>query len=325
MRTKHLQQLFFLGLVLAIGCTVYQTPTRPGASPAELSLPSGHRKVYMEEETPAGKVPPPSKSLTAPISPQAAVSPSSQSAISVADTANGTIQRFSKAYADQGCPRIAVLLNRSLSDDVREWQSDTRVTAVQEDRGAIFLTEKTRDKESMITYSNLTATGTVSVDRPADSGARGSPDAEPWLWAFEDGFIKPLLEAEAKIIDRATILRLTATAKSSGALQPIAPKQIEISALKDYADIFVEVLVARSPSAVYGYEFKASAREVNTGVILANVTSARWNSRQRTGRVVVATSEGYKVSNALALPGVQDVAFDLALDLMNSLATNWGQ
>ena len=54
---KSLQLLLFLGLVLASGCTVYQAPTKPGTSPAELNLPSGNRKVYMEEETPAGETP----------------------------------------------------------------------------------------------------------------------------------------------------------------------------------------------------------------------------------------------------------------------------
>ena len=66
MRTKSLQLLVFLGLALASGCTVYQAPSKAGTSPAELNLPSGHQKVYLEEETPAGRVPPPSNSPPRP-------------------------------------------------------------------------------------------------------------------------------------------------------------------------------------------------------------------------------------------------------------------
>jgi hypothetical protein len=241
------------------------------------------------------------------------------------DMAQGTIERFAKAYAGKGSPRIALFFNRALSDDVREWQSDVRIAAAYEQRGVVQLREKTHDKETSATQSNGTAASALAIEQPTDSGERRLPVTEAWVWAFEDGFLTPMLEAKAKTVDRATIVRLTAAGDKSGALQPVAPKQIEMDALKNHADILVEVLVSRSPSAIYRYEFKASAKEINTGIVLANVTSARWNSRNRAGRVVVATSDGYKVGHGLALPGVQDVASDLAIDLMNALARNWSQ
>jgi hypothetical protein len=291
-------------------------------------VPSGNRTVFLEEETPTGRVPPAPKSALAPSSPQPKAN-STQSKPQVAESpleaAQGTIQQFSKAYVDKGSPRIAVFLNRTLSDDVREWRSDARIAAAYEQRGVTQMAERTHDQETSVTQSNVTAAGEVSIEQPTESGERQLPVCEPWVWAFEDGFLKPLLEAKAKTVDRATILRLTAATNPSGAMQPVAPKQIEMAALTNYADIFVEVLVARSPSALYGYEFRASAKEVKTGIILANVTSAQWSYRDHKGQVVVATSEGYKTTNALTLPGVQDVASDLSLDLMRALARTWTQ
>lgn len=333
MRINRLQVSLAVSLGIAVcfaGCTVYQQPKKPGGSPPEVNLPTGHRTIYQEEQTAPGHVPPPPALSSRG---QSAVTFETSGAQANAATppqptvnmAQGTIQRFAKAYADKGSPRIAVFLNRALSDDVREWQSDVRLAAAYEQRGVVQLTERIHEKEISATQSNVTAAGALAIEQPTDTGERRPPASEAWVWAFEDGFLKPMLDAKVKAVDRATIVRLTAATGKGSALQPVAPKQIEMDALKDHADILVEVLVSRSPSAPYGYEFKASAKEIGTGMILANVTSARWNSRNRAGRVVVATSDGYKVGHGLALPGVQDVASDLALDLMNALARSWAQ
>ena len=190
--------------------------------------------------------------------------------------------------------------------------------------GEKVTSEKISGKERKSTETKEAVT--VNIEERAGSDAKASKPEDRWMWAFEDGFLQPFLQAKAKVVDRATIIRLTAAESDKGAtLQPIVAKQTETDALKGYADILVEILITRSPSSLYGYEFKASAKDLKTGSIIANVTSLRWKAKDHPGRVVVASSEGYKVTNEVKLPAVADVASGLTTDLMNALIRFWGK
>ncbi|MFH0965036.1 MAG: hypothetical protein V2A58_13635 [Planctomycetota bacterium] len=211
---------------------------------------------------------------------------------------------------------MAVFFNRSLSDDVREWTTDERLVIAREAK-VQSSTGKGRSKQTKVQDAVA-----AYVEEPAQTGARTGGPAERWMWAFEDGFIQPFLNANTRIIDRATILRLAAAREGEdSALQPVAAKHIEMEALKDHADLFVEILIARSPAALYGYDFRASAKEVRTGRIVASVSSLRWRPEDRGRKVVVATSEGYQI--VPHMPPVEDIASDLAVDLMNALLRAW--
>ncbi len=100
------------------------------------------RTVYMDDETPPGQVPPPAPPrIPPPREPQ--IEPPQRDTSSEArhldragpdleddmyapDLSAGTIERFKIAYAGKNSPRIAVFLNRQLSDEVREWRTDAR-------------------------------------------------------------------------------------------------------------------------------------------------------------------------------------------------------
>lgn len=278
---------------------------------------------YLEQETPAGTVPPPPATVKAQaaqnVQPPAAPVLQTVADKRWGDEAQGTIQQFAKVYAAKGTPRIAVFFNRALSDDVREWRSNARLSVTR---------ERTKVQEEAGKETKQTATvggAAVAIEQPADAGARPSPD-EQWMWAFEDGFIQPLLDAKVKVVDRATIVRLAAAKEGRRTDVPsVAPKTIEVNALKDSADLFVEILVSRSPSSLYGYEFKASAKEVKTGQIVANVTSLRWRPEDRRGRIVIAGPTDYQVIDGIRIPPVGEIAADLAVDLMNALDRTWAE
>lgn len=296
---------------------------------------------YMETETPQGQVPAPPPAPVAPAAPaqQSSYAPPAQSQPGpgfvsegsvmraetgteayTSDLSAGTITRFKTAYGAKKNPKIAVLLNRQLSDEVREWVTDSQLVLA----GGYTETRTVDGKQT----EQRDVTGGISgySQQRADSGARLNPD-ERWMWAFEDGFIQPFLQSGAKMVDRATIVRLAAASsgQQGSAYAPISVKKVEMDALKGYADIFVEILISRSPSSLYGYEFKASAKEVKTGIIIANVTSLRWRPEDRRQREVYATSEGYEVVDSVKIPPVEDIASDLSLDLMNALARAWGE
>lgn len=314
--TSLLIVLSVVGLCL-VGCTTVrymETETPPGQIPAPPPAPIAppHQSSYV----------PPAPSQQGPefVSNASGMRAETTLEVYTSDLSAGTITRFRAAYGAKKNPRIAVLLNRQLSDEVREWVTDSRlVLAGGYSETKTVAGEKTEQTE---------ATGGISgySQQQAESGARPSPN-ERWMWAFEDGFIQPFLQSGAKMVDRATIVRLAAASsgQQGSAYAPISVKKVEMNALKGYADIFVEILVSRSPSSLYGYEFKASAKEVNTGIIIANVTSLRWRPEDRKQREVYATSQGYEVVDSVKIPPVEDIASDLSLDFMNALTRAWSE
>lgn len=229
--------------------------------------------------------------------------------------ATGTLQRFSDAYKFANEPRMVIFLNRSLSDEVSEWVPLGRISVSGE--GTISKSGKNAGKSSY----NEKIMGPVAITAEEYTGIGGerAPIEEGYLWAFEDGFTRAFLQTNARLLDRATIMRALAASKDKG----MGPKQVEMDALSDKADIYIEILIARSPGAQYGYEFKATAKEVKTGRILANSTSLNW--RKKTQDKIVVTSAGYEIVNSQEqeLPGVGELSKDLAIDLMNTLSTIW--
>jgi len=225
--------------------------------------------------------------------------------------------RFEASYKAAGRPRIAILFNRRLSDEVREWRSEARI--VKTGDGGVTTTRETafgRESETVKGPSS------VSVQTGMEMNGQHSYPGESYAWGFEDGFIQPFLRAGTVLIDRATIMRLASRSISQGNA-PIEVKKVEMDALVNNADIFIEILISRYPSAMYGYEFKASAKEVRTGRILASSTSLNWDRSKSRPKKVVVTDKGYELVNDNAFPSVQKLSADLALDLMNSLAAQW--
>jgi hypothetical protein len=231
----------------------------------------------------------------------------------------GTINKFADAYKSHSRPRVAIFLNRTLSDDVREWKTDKR--AVIAGNGSIK-----SSAESLLHYREDSITGPVAAYEQEHNGvgeARNNA-SETNVWAFENGFIQPFLKAGVNLVDRATILRLLAQKADQGFKDDvIETKKTEMEALLNYADVYVELLVSNNPSAPTGYEYKAMAKEIKTGRILGSVTSLNWDATQERPKKIITTSKGYEIVDETKMPSVQDISRDLAVDLMNNLMTYW--
>jgi hypothetical protein len=179
---------------------------------------------------------------------------------------------------------------------------------------------------------------TLGSQRRTPDEARAAPE-EPWMWAFEQGFLRPFLEAGVSMIDRSTILRLDADYQAvDDKLEPSSVKEIEIESLRKHADLYVELLVTASPDSPNGYAFKATVKEVGTGTILANVT----NISRRGEKKLVSTPDGYVyrpadevedepelVATASGMelcervPSVSVASERLAIRVMDALARRW--
>lgn len=304
---------------------------------------------YVEQPTPPGQVAPPVAPVPAqayrPAAPAQPYRPSSDGGgVALAGTGAGAegevtplmseavVDTFAGAYRRTGSPRMAVLLNRALSDEVREWRTAERgVLSVSGD-----VTERVETPTAAGTETRTTTfqgPGGVSAykQRHVEDRGRRAPADEGWMWAFEDGFLGAFLDAGARMVDRATIMRLAAadSGRQGSAHDPIAVKKIEMDALRGKADLFIEILIRRAPGSKLGYDFKASAKEVETGLILGNVSTRGWDYGPKQPRQkVIATDTGYEFVDETddgELPDVGVVSRDVALALMQSLARTWSR
>jgi len=310
------------------------------ASVAILVLLSGCVKtVYLEQETPAGAVP------RARVEPP----PSLEQGLQGAYAANTMVEegagveavagRFRGAYLKAQQPRMAVYFNRTLSDEVREWKAEERIVvtgqlkaqaayeATKSDDGGRPLIQAVSEGAEQEPNGRKTLAGQLAADAQYSASRQTLVEdaprpavAEAWSWALEEGFSQPLLDAGTKLVDRATILRLTA-AREENPTDPsgqLTVKQVEMNALKGYADLLVEILVADRLETTGEYEFKVSVKEIQSGQILAHATTL-YPEGQKLGRRFEATSRGF-------VPAAEDpyrTGQRLALDLMESLALRW--
>jgi hypothetical protein len=231
----------------------------------------------------------------------------------------GTIKKFSDYYKKHNAPRVAIFLNRTLSDDVREWKTEQR--SVVAGSGSI-----TNVTESRLRFREETVKGPVATYQQENAGVQVARNnsGEAYLWEFEAGFMQPFLNAGVNLVDRATILRLLSKNSDQGiANEVIETKKNEMNALLTYADIYIELLITRHPSAPTGYEFKAVAKEIKTGRVVGLATSLNWDIEKERPKKVVTTSTGYKVIDDPKMPKVQNISKDMAFDLMNSIIAGW--
>ncbi|MDM8541851.1 hypothetical protein QUF90_12255 [Desulfococcaceae bacterium HSG9] len=313
---KFFLQLSILTLfaLTLFACTHYiEQPTPPG----QVALPVEPAQAQPYRTTNEPEQPYRFQSATQPPNPKAPQAVQFKPMFSASIT-----HKFKKVYSRIGSPRLAVFFNRALSDEVREWRTTERF-AVTTSGKVTYETKKGKGK--------INGTGGLSAYHQTHlENPNRNPMGESWMWRFEDGFLAPLLEVSTKVVDRATIMRLTASASNQqgSAHDLMAVKKIEMDSLTGKADYLVEILVRRAPHSKLGYEFKASAKEVTTGIIRAHVTTINWDygPQMKKPEKVIATDKGYQFkTEAPKLPDVHVVARDLALSLMDSLVANWQQ
>ena len=84
-----------------------------------------------------------------------------------------------------------------------------------------------------------------------------------------------LLASGVQLVDRATVMRLLASdidvAKDSTGM--LSVKKIETDALKGKVDIFIEILAIPSIEPGRRYDYRAVAKQLKTGQVIATVTT----------------------------------------------------
>jgi hypothetical protein len=245
--------------------------------------------------------------------------------------------KFGKAYASQNQPRIVILLNRELSEDVSEWKVSektvARVTGNVEGNMAKGGTEAKIPAPAQgstapqVEKSNTVSDAKIGMNLEAytatkDTGDERETGSESWKWQFENAFLQPFLDAKAKIVDRATIIRQLGAEESKGkAAQELDKMTLETNALNKYGDIYIEVLVTNDSASPSGYVFKATAKMIKGGEIIAQVIS---KGESKGTKQEAASQEPQAEENKAKKPiDLEMSSRGLALMLMDKMAQNW--
>jgi len=136
------------------------------------------------------------------------------------------------------------------------------------------------------------------------------------MWRFEDAFSQPFLTAGARLVDRATMMRLTAAAHKQTAYEDQPVKRIKTEALCGNADILAEIRIGQEPHQRLGYVFHVKAVDLKSGEVLASTISTSRGKGRRAPNEWIATPEGYQRTG---LPKPAVVGRYLAEDLMDAL------
>ena len=349
MKRNHVILLFSLMLMVVFlaGCHRYvnvEEETPPGYVPPPAAPPRPQLPPELRGQKLTPQLPPPQMKM--------------QTVKRVGDSQGNQISKsaaindFEQAYRKQGDPRITIFLNRELSDEVREWRMNSRTNisssgSWSETEGDSYSTnEKSNtsataggETESSKTgeWSKTEGTTTRSGEGRSQTtigreiraplhNARAYP-GEKWMWAMEDGFTQVFMDAGTNLVDRAMVMRLTASDRGDEHRHAdiVNTKLVEIDALKGYTDIFIELIIIRDTTSPLGYSFRAKAKDVNNGYLLASANIMTWDDiRIQHKRLVSTNQQGYQI-DVDEFPSVMMISEQLALDIMSRLARRWNR
>lgn len=176
---------------------------------------------------------------------------------------------FRRAYRRAGSPRLAVFWNRVFDDRLREMEAGSRLV-IEGKRDARI------EEAGKTSIERDSGEWTVSLETPRD-GARPWPLSEVAGFKFQTGFLAPLIESGAAVIDRAAVMRLTAARRAlavdpeaSGSAGAIEDRQlVETAALMEHADLLIQVALSPSDESPTGAFFHVSIIDVETGRVRA--------------------------------------------------------
>lgn len=234
------------------------------------------------------------------------------------------ISQFKSAYLKQGEPKIAVFWNRQFDDQLSQWQQDSRSTRKDEFEYNRRYTDKNGNTRSY-SFDAHEKSSDYTETRIEQEKRFGM--YEHASFGFNSAFTTSMLKVPVQLIDRATIMRLTQHNQDlkTHIENDSDYQKIEVAALIDHADYFMEILLADDMSEEFGWVFLVTVKSTKTGQIVAMLKSNGSTPYQAKPKEYwVATSNGYeKVSDPLPVTTVEDLGEVLAFETMQSLTQIW--
>lgn len=169
---------------------------------------------------------------------------------------------FQRAYRRAGTPRLTVFGNRVFDDRLREMEAESRL---------VFKGNRVGQAGDANRLSHERGEWTVSIEKRQDH-VRPQTLSEKSGFRFQSGFLRPLIEAGATVIDRAAIMRLTAAEQAlAEPARSIEDRQfVETSALMDRADLLIQIAFSSSVDSENTAFFHVSIIDGKSGQIKAN-------------------------------------------------------
>ncbi len=304
------------GISLFVSGLALSAPTLAGEAYDQSFL-----QPRVEQQTARGSVPPATVSAPGRTLGDEQTSAAEAGAIDDA-TAGATLAAFRSAYQRAGSPRLAVYFNRELSEEVREWipgaQQRIQVQVEHAVSGQSLATGPVTAQQSAQASTEIQSRYYVGK-----TGYRADP-GELWMWQFEDAITTRFLDGNARVVDRAVIFRQMARLQPQPGMDGTESTSLnEIAALDSFADILVEMRIAPARGSA-GYNFRATAKEMKSGRILASAIVGGANRRWGASGRYVATPNGYELQESVEDPAVEAVAHELTLKLMAAMTPRLG-
>lgn len=280
---------------------------------------SGFGEHRLEQRPPAGRVPPaPALPAIEPGGGEEQPYIGQRPALSEPSPRIADLKSFAEAYRRAGSPRLAIYFNRELSEQISEWLPQSlRQLELTQDSALIAETNR-----GTAVQAGATNRITLSETHALHSGPTVSREGleERWRWQFEDAVSQTFLAADARVIDRALMLRQMAANRTPGGTTSAAVSMTtnEMVALNGFADVLIEILVARSTDGTA--DLRATAKRLSDGQLLGSalLRAGELGQSEQPGRFV-PTAGGYMRERQRAEPSVAQQSEALALRLMRSM------
>lgn len=234
------------------------------------------------------------------------------------DVVSPVIKQFQERYRSAGRPRIALFWNVELVDTLDDQVVKTTRTKTQSDDSENHLTKTTNEEAGAATLvdgETASATETVKTEatqRVSANVKRSTSLSERDIWKTETAFRAELRNAGVRLLDRNTIMRITALIAGTE-----NTRAVEAKALVGKADLLMEVLTTEDPAAPLGWGFRVNVLDVHTGEERSSFYSEAMPVATTPARVSFkATSNGFEKVIQQPPMTVSDVGRALALNVM---------
>lgn len=247
--------------------------------------------------------------------------PPASAPVPIPDFASEFSQRYQRARA----PRIMLFWNAELSHRAgEEWvlrdndqtTRSTRSNDLQESTagpaGNSTLNEATRNE--LVQRRRETVVG--QLEDPKRTTTLSERNSAQLLRAFE----ARMRDGNARMVDYALAVRTTALGAPAGNRTPNV-RTLEAAAVRDGADLLLQILFVADDQAPARYGFDVSVRDVTDGTVLASFYTRAAPPPPPTHTSYVATQRGFERKTVAvgSSPGIGDVGISLANEIMNQL------
>lgn len=245
--------------------------------------------------------------------PEVMAAPAVASADPGADTA-----AFGAAYRKAGKPRMAVLWNRELTDTLSTGH-DHVAQLTQAGQGAA-VTAVGEEGRSIAQVAGASSVTTLRVgERQAEPDAQRTSLAENEDWPLMTAFNTRLRDAGVTLVDRSVAMRAKAAAGSAEQRRDV--QTLETQALRDKADLLVEVLQTPDAKAPFGVLFRVEVKRISSGELVASLVSDGKAPERGPGRFV-AGAKGF-VREAAPEQTLAQAGDVVAAATLRALAAYW--